>query len=150
MIVDDLLDKKIIYKKDSDIRLAEHEIRLESREHEVASQMEQTFRKAGYAAPREEDVRKRLDLSPQVFNKMMKSLIDQDKLVRLNNKVTYHRDILQDAQKIVMDHIRENQSITIAELRDKLNLSRKYTQAILEYFDNIGLTRRKEDRHVIK
>jgi selenocysteine-specific elongation factor len=49
-----------------------------------------------------------------------------------------------------MDHIRENQSITIAELRDKLKLSRKYTQAILEYFDNIGLTRRKEDRHVIK
>ena len=80
----------------------------------------------------------------------MKSLIDQDKLVRLNKKVTYHRDILQDAQKIVMDHIRENQSITIAELRDKLKLSRKYTQAILEYFDNTGLTRRKEDRHVIK
>jgi selenocysteine-specific elongation factor len=150
MIVDDLLNKKIIYKKDSDIRLAEHEIRLESREHEVASQMEQTFRKAGFAAPLEEDVCKKLDLSPQVFNKMMKSLIDQDKLVRLNNKVTYHRDILQDAQKIVMDHIKENQSITIAELRDKLKLSRKYTQAILEYFDTIGLTKRKEDRHVIK
>ncbi len=77
-------------------------------------------------------------------------MIGQDKLVRLNNRVTYHKDILQDAQKIVMDHIRENQSITIAELRDKLKLSRKYTQAILEYFDNIGLTRRKEDRHVIK
>ena len=47
-IVDDLLNKKIIYKKDSNIRLAGHEISLESREHEVASQMEQTFRKAGF------------------------------------------------------------------------------------------------------
>ena len=89
-------------------------------------------------------------IKEEVINKMMKSLIDQDKLVRLNNRVTYHKDILQDAQKIVMDHIRENQSITIAELRDKLKLSRKYTQAILEYFDTIGLTIRKEDRHVIK
>ncbi|MCK4645222.1 MAG: hypothetical protein KAU46_03135, partial [Candidatus Aminicenantes bacterium] len=47
-IVDDLLNKKIIYKKDSNIRLAGHEISLKSREHEVASQMEQIFRKAEF------------------------------------------------------------------------------------------------------
>jgi selenocysteine-specific elongation factor len=46
--------------------------------------------------------------------------------------------------------LREKNAITVADLRDKLRLSRKYAQAILEYFDNIGLTKREEDRHVIR
>jgi hypothetical protein len=35
------------------------------------------------------------------------------------------------------------------EARARLNLSRKYAQAILEYFDKTGLTKRVEDRHVL-
>lgn len=150
MIANDLLKRNILYKKDSNVGLVGHEISLKPREQELANEVEKAFKEAGFAVPLEEEVRKELDLSPPVFNNMIKSLIDQEKLVRLNKKVTYHRDIVQEAEKIVMNHIRKNQSITIAELRDKLNLSRKYTQAILEYFDEIGLTKRKEDRHVIK
>lgn len=40
-------------------------------------------------------------------------------------------------------------SITIAELRGRLTLSREYAQAILEYFRRTGLTKRIEDRYVL-
>ena len=39
-------------------------------------------------------------------------------------------------------------SISLAELRDWLTLSWKYTQAILEYYDRPELTKRVEDQHV--
>jgi len=149
-IIDNLLDERIIFKKDSNIGLAGYEISLKPGEQELASRIEQIFRKAEFTTPLEEDVQKELSLSPDIFKKIMNSLIDQEKLIRLNKKVTYHKEFLKAAQEIVTNHIGKNQSITIAELRDKLNLSRKYAQGILEYFDNIGLTKRKEDKHVIK
>jgi len=149
-IIDDLGNKRIIYKKESQVGLVGHEISLKPGEQELATRIEQIFRKAGFATPLEEDVQKELALSSEIFKKIINSLIDQEKLIRLNKKVTYHREFVTAAQEIVTDHIRKNQSITIAELRDKLQLSRKYAQGILEYFDNIGLTIRKEDKHVIK
>lgn len=149
-IIDELLNKKIIFKKDSQLGLAGHEVSLKPREQELLARIEQAFQKARFAAPLEEDVQKRLGLRADVFQKMMKSLINQEKLVRLNKKVTYHAETLTAAKEMVLSHIRKKQSITIAELRDRLHLSRKYAQAILEYFDRTGLTIRKEDKHVIK
>ena len=46
--------------------------------------------------------------------------------------------------------LRERNATTVADLHDKLRLSRKYAQAILEYFGTIGLTKREKDRHVMK
>jgi selenocysteine-specific elongation factor len=149
-LIADLISKKIIYKKDSQIGLVGHEISLKPKDEELTGKIEQAFKRAGFSTPLEEDVRQELQLTPHVFKEIMNSLIEQKKLIRLNKKVTYHREHLRAAQEIVAEHLRKKQSITIAELRDKLHLSRKYGQAILEYLDSIGLTKRKEDRHVIK
>ncbi len=39
--------------------------------------------------------------------------------------------------------------MTLGELRDKLNTSRKYAMALAEHFDNIKLTKRSEDKRVL-
>jgi len=148
-IVEDLTRKNIIYQKDSNVGLVGFEIKMKPRDQELANKIEEIFKKAAFAVPLEEDVRQELGLDRGVFKNIMKGLMDRESLIRLNQKVTYHRETVERAQKIVMDYIRKNQSITIAELRNKLRLSRKYAQAILEYFDSIGLTKRVEDKHII-
>ena len=40
--------------------------------------------------------------------------------------------------------------ITLAGLRDELAITRKYSQAILEHVDRIGITVRIGDRHVLR
>ena len=40
-------------------------------------------------------------------------------------------------------------SLTVAQLRDELGLSRKYALAALEYLDQIGFTRREGDARVL-
>lgn len=148
--LDELCRKNILFKSESNIGVVGHEIRLSRKEQEAVNQIEQIFKKSGYAVPLEEDARKELGLSPESFRNIVKSLKDRKILVRLNDKVTYHRDSFQSAQETVVGHIKKKGSITIAELRDALNLSRKYAHALLEYFDRTGLTKRIEDRHVLK
>ena len=45
---------------------------------------------------------------------------------------------------------KRQESVRLSELRDALGASRKYTQAILEYFDEIGYTVRDGDVRRLK
>ncbi|MDH4272802.1 MAG: SelB C-terminal domain-containing protein, partial [Candidatus Aminicenantes bacterium] len=120
------------------------------RDKELTEKVAAVYRDARFASPLEEDVRKDLDLNPALFKNILDSLFQQGLLVRLADKVTYHRDTLQSARDLILGHLGRHEAITIAELRDLLKLSRKYAQAILEHFDETGLTRRVEDRHVLR
>jgi len=149
-IIDDLCKKKTIYKKNSRMGLVGHEIKLRHGEQVLADEIEGIFREARFSPPLEEDVRKQIGAEPGAFTNLVDSLIERGCLVRLSDKVTYHSECVQAARGIVLEHIRKNGSITVAELRDKLGVSRKYALALLEHFDNIGLTRREGDKHVVR
>ena len=52
------------------------------------------------------------------------------------------------ADKIVA-HIKSQGKITLGEVRDLLNTSRKYAQPLLEYMDQQKITRRVGDERVL-
>ncbi len=145
----DLCGQGTIYLKGARLGLTGYEIRLAPAEEQAAERVEQLFKEAGFAPPLEEQVGQQLGLAPQAFERVMTSLIERERLFRLDEKVTYHKDHLEAAQQIVTDRIRAGGGLTVAELRDQLGVSRKYALALLEYLDNLGLTRREGDRHVM-
>jgi len=148
-ILDELIGKGVLYRKEAEIGLVGRKARANPVADELRARVEGVFRSARFAAPLEDEVYSRLDLNLTLFKKTLDSLIRDGRLVRLAPKVTYHREALEAAREAVAGLIERHGSVTIAELRDRLNLSRKYAQAILEYFDKTGLTKRIEDRHVL-
>jgi selenocysteine-specific elongation factor len=149
-VLDNLCRGHILYQKGSSVGLVGYELKLKPREEELAVRIERIFKSSGFDAPLEEDVATELELDGNLFKNILAGLVQQGKLVRLSNKVIYHREVVEKATEMVLGRIRENGGITIAVLRDELALSRKYAQAILEYLDRVGVTRRVEDRHVMK
>jgi selenocysteine-specific elongation factor len=149
LIVDDLCRANVLFRRDAEIGLVSHEARMKPADREIAARIEGVFRSARLAPPLEEEVQRRLALNPSLFKNVLGRLIREGKIVRLGAKVTYHREALEAAREAVAGLIERHGAVTIAELRDRLNLSRKYAQAILEYFDKTGLTKRVEDRHVL-
>jgi len=149
-LLNELLEENKLDKQADGINLPNRVPVITPREQELNARIEKIFKNSGFVSPLEEDIRKQLKLHPNEFKKIIKGLYDRNILVKLNNKVTYHKETLDSIQAVLLDHCRNKGSITIAELRDRLRLSRKYAQAALEYFDRIGLTYRKDDKHVIK
>jgi selenocysteine-specific elongation factor len=149
-ILDILSDQGSLIRQDNLIGLPGHAAVVSTEDVEKAALIENAFRRARFEVPLEDDVRRELKLTPTAFNKLMHALIRDGKLVRIDAKVTYHRDFLEKARAAVEDHLRTKGGITIAELRDRLRVSRKYACALVEYFDRVGLTRRFGDRHVPK
>lgn len=149
LILNEFIAKRVIFRKEAEIGLVGREAKVNPVEEELRARIEGVFQSARFGAPLEEEVRSRLDLNPSSFKNILDGLTRDGRLVRLAPKVTYHRDTLEAAHEAVAGLIERRGSVTIAELRDRLNLSRKYTQAILEYFDRTGFTKRVEDRHVL-
>ncbi len=76
---------------------------------------------------------------------LLTALIETGQLVQLAEDVLFTADIYGEIRQAVITHIEAQGSITLAELRDKLNTSRKYAAAILEYLDQAGVTLRQGD-----
>lgn len=79
---------------------------------------------------------------------LLESLIDNT-VVRLDADLVLHEKVFKDAVQKVEAHCKENNQIGLAEFRDMTGSSRKYSMAILEYMDKIGITRRLENYRVL-
>ena len=119
-------------------------------EAELAARIEQLFRDAGYATPLEQEVCAQLGVPAHTFANIMNALLDSEALVRLDDKVTYHAGTVAKVRDAVTAHLKMQQTLTVAQLRDQMNVTRKYTLALLEYFDKTGVTRRVGDARVLK
>ncbi len=149
VVLDALVAGGVLFRKDAEIGLTGREPKADPVQAELRARIEGAFRTARFSVPLEDEVRTRLGLNPSVFNPLLSGLVRSGDLVRLAPKVIYHRETLEAARAAVAGLAERHGSVTIAELRDRLDLSRKYAQAILEYFDKTGFTKRVEDRHVL-
>jgi len=71
--------------------------------------------------------------------------------VRVGRTLHYHPEALAAVQRVVVELIGREGSVTLAALRDELGTSRKFAQALLEHLDAARVTRRlPDDRRVLR
>ena len=103
--------------------------------------LEQRLKRAGFEPPLDSELEK-ADLT---------ALRDAGKAVRVSRALHYHPDVLDDIRDRIIDLAgRNGGSVSLAQLRDELNTSRKFAQALLEHFDSERLTIRRDDVHVLR
>ncbi len=71
-------------------------------------------------------------------------------IVRVEDGVVFAADAYEEMVERVVDHLRQNGAVTLAQVRDLLGTSRKYAQALLEYMDEKRITRRVGDERVLR
>ncbi len=70
-------------------------------------------------------------------------------IVVLQNGLVYLNSTLNSVKKLIVDWIKTQDSITAGELRNIIQASRKFAIALLEYFDEKGLTYRDGDQRYL-
>ena len=81
---------------------------------------------------------------------LLSILIGQRKVVKVADNVVFTAVAYDKIVKAITDHIKAHQQITVAEVRDILQTSRKYALALMEYLDNQKITRRVGDGRVLR
>jgi selenocysteine-specific elongation factor len=79
---------------------------------------------------------------------LLAALADLGQIVRLPDNIVFGSSQLAEIQRETLRLIEEHGSLTLAQFRDHFGSSRKYAQAVLEYFDQQRITRRVGDARV--
>ena len=75
-------------------------------------------------------------------------LCDQGILVKLAADIYFHVRAIAEAQE-KLTHLMNIEGFSLAEARDALSSSRKYTLPLLEYFDKKRVTRRIGEKRIL-
>ncbi len=76
-------------------------------------------------------------------------LVDSGQLVRLSEDVVLSAAVYQAMIDRIMAHLRSEGEITVAQVRDLCNTSRKFALALMEHLDARRITRRVGDSRVL-
>jgi len=80
---------------------------------------------------------------------LLNLLVESRQVVKLSESVVFAATAYNEMVEKVTAHIKEHGKITLAEVRDMFNTSRKYAQAFLENLDSKKITRRVGDERVL-
>lgn len=82
--------------------------------------------------------------SPEVM-KALSALIKKGSVAKVTQDTYYAQTTLDDLAALIRAYLVENGSATAAQLKEAMHTSRKYAMPLLEYFDEIHLTKRDGD-----
>jgi selenocysteine-specific elongation factor len=81
---------------------------------------------------------------------VLAALIELSQLIKLNEEVLLLPETYQAGVEKIRAYLSAHRTITVAQVRDLFNTSRKYALAMMEYLDAHGVTKRQGDERVLK
>lgn len=134
----------VLVERGDYLALPEHQITFTPVQQVKVDALLEAFRRQPYAPPSMADSVAMTD--PELIS----ALIYQGTLVRLNEDVLLLKEVYDEMVAGIVAHIKEHGSMTVAQVRDKYNTSRKYALAIMEFLDQQKITRRVGDERVLR
>lgn len=126
------------------IQRAEFEVDFSEQDQHLVDGLLQKFADAPYAPPSiKESV---AEVGEELYN----ALIDLEKLIPLSGEVVFRWDDYQSMVADVCTIIEREGTISVAQMRDQFNTTRRYILALLEHLDAIGVTVREGDVRKLK
>lgn len=127
------------------IRLSSFNVDYSPEQKAVHEAMSKEMQKAGMTPPSIEELIQDDPIRKAVYDRMLgKELIQVDRRIVLDHRV------YEEALNKVKAYINQNGAITLGEFRDMMGTSRKYGIAFLEHLDRLGVTKRIEDKRVLR
>jgi selenocysteine-specific elongation factor len=77
-------------------------------------------------------------------------LEDRGDVVRVDEGIVFAAEGYREMVERVVAHLKERETVTLAQVRDMLGTSRRYAQALLEHMDQQRITRRVGDERVLR
>ena len=126
------------------VRLPSHAVRFNPEQQQRVDVLLARFHRQPYTTP---SVKESI---VTVGEDVLGVLIGRGDLVQVSPDVLFLPETYGEMMAHIRAHIEREGSITLAQVRDMFETSRKYAQAILEHMDEVGVTKRLGDERVLR
>ena len=144
-VVELLAADGLLARTDSIVRLADHAVALASGDAPLADRIATELGGAGFTPPETPQLAVGLGLPLTRLTALLDDLERAGRIVRVAPELYFAAETIDRVREIVRAHVAEHGEITAAALRDRLDASRKFSLALLNYFDRTGFTLRVGD-----
>ncbi len=121
------------------VHLKDHVVQLNDREKQIVDKLLMKFESDPFAPPSIKEA------TQEIGEDLVRYLLESGALEKVSEDVVFRVDVYEAMVAKVKADLKEGGTITVAEVRDKFQTSRKYALALMEHLDAIGLTVREGD-----
>ncbi|NUM34216.1 MAG: selenocysteine-specific translation elongation factor [Candidatus Brocadiae bacterium] len=149
-IVSRLVAQKFLGEKGENLFLPEREIALKEKEQRLLERIEKRFLQEPFIPPSWEELPQFLSASSKEIAPLFELLCEKESIIEIERGLFFHAKAIEEAKNRIIETIQKQGELVSADFRDQLKTTRKYIIPLLDYFDKIGLTVRKESSRVLK
>jgi len=143
-VINKLITDSIITEYGNSVAKPEHEIKFNGQEQAKIQVLMRRFESNPFSPPSVKECQ--TEIGEEVLN----ALLEMDELITVSSDVIFRKRDYDSMVAKIQGTIATNDRISLAEVRDLINTSRKYAQALLEHLDATGVTVRDGDFRKIK
>ena len=141
-LIEGMLAARMVAERKGLLALPEHREQFHDGEHERLNLIESLFLKRPFNPPGAQEVTEATGIASGDVTRAMRILIEQQRLVRVEQDLHFHVDAVAEARRRLISHIQEQGPLESVKFKYLLDTTRKYAIPLLDYFDKVGLTRR--------
>ncbi|MDY7107130.1 MAG: selenocysteine-specific translation elongation factor [Planctomycetota bacterium] len=148
-VVDRMLGESALVGDESAFALASFKPRLTAAQKRLAGQVLEAFEAAGFQPPEVAKLAKSAGIKEDEARAVVELCADQGELVHLSGGLYIHRGAEERLRRRITEILRGSDGMTVSEIKDALEITRRHAVPICEYLDRIGLTKRRGDYRVL-
>jgi len=135
-----LVGEGVLVEEGTTVSLPSHSVRLSQGQQAKVDAFLKAITQNPYYPPAD------LSLDTELLN----MLLQEGKVVKVGEGVIFSHFAYEEMVKQIIEHIKNHGRITVAEVRDMFQTSRKYAVALMEYLDDQKITRRIGNERLLK
>jgi len=139
-ILQKLIGEGVLVEEGTTVSLPSHSVRLSPGQQAKVDAFLKEITQNPYYPPAD------LSLDTELLN----MLLQEGKVIKLGDGVILSHPAYEEMVKQIMEHIKNQGRITVAEVRDMFQTSRKCAVALMEYLDDQKITRRVGNERLLR
>lgn len=140
-VIEQMEADEVLKRKDEFVSRPTFEIRRDALYEKTSRFLLETFERAGYDFLRYSEIQAP-GVEPAVQDDILSVLLEEKQAVKVMEDLYTLFSLMEEAKKKILEKLKEDRMITIAQVRDMFRTSRKSAKPILEYMDGIKVTKK--------
>lgn len=145
MIIQNFIDSKELIQVGDALKLKDFTPSYTPEQKKIKDDILSKLKKDEYLQLKKEEV----STNTVAVDEVLSALIASDDIIRINEEIYLLKTSYDKALDMLRKHIKDNGSVSIGEFRDMLGTNRKVGLGLLEYFDQMKITKRDGEKRTL-
>lgn len=149
LVIDELKKQKKVNANVHSIGIVGYGPKLSKGQKSLLDELIATVRSAGIQAPTVKELEGATKKNKESVSELLEMAMENGDLVKITDDIYVHSEVIEATKQQLAEEIEKAGGLTMSEIRQILDTSRKYAIPLCEYFDKTGFTVRDDDKRLL-